>query len=211
MSALKDLTGKKFGSLTVISRYHENTKQGRAQWLCRCDCGSESIIMGGNLSQGKVLRCRKCATIATAEKNTKHGGCGSRIYKIYRCMLSRCMNPNNYNYRHYGERGITVADEWIGEDGFERFRMWSFENGYKDDLTIERKDVEKGYSPENCEWIPKWKQSYNTRRNRRYIVFGETKILSELSKEYNVNYHTLISRLDTGKDIYDALGIKKGE
>jgi len=90
---------------------------------------------------------------------TKHGGKGTRIFRIWHGMKQRCENPRNAAYRYYGGKGVVISKEWIGD--FPAFRDWAFSNGYADDLTIDRLDSNKGYCPENCEWVT---QSENNRR-----------------------------------------------
>ena len=76
-------------------------------------------------------------------------------------MKQRCTNPNTKDYRYYGAKGIQVCDEW---KEFENFFYWAMANGYKDGLTIERKDNDKNYEPSNCTWIPANRQQRNTRQ-----------------------------------------------
>jgi len=94
----------------------------------------------------------------------KHGMCGTRIYDCYRDMLYRCYKPYNNNYKHYGFRGIKVCQEWQGEHGFETFYKWAITNGYSDDLTIDRINVDGNYEPSNCRWSTKSVQNANRRK-----------------------------------------------
>ena len=127
----------------------------------------------------------------------------TRINNIYHNMKNRCNNPNNYRYKNYGKRGIKVCDEW--QTSFLSFYDWAINNGYQDELTIDRIDVNGNYEPNNCRWVPLKQQYYNKTDNVYYFVNEEKKCLSELSKEYNIPYQTLRKRLERGKTIMDAL------
>ena len=148
----------KFGKLTLIERL-----TGGQKWLCQCDCGNlvTTQISGGSRS------CNDCAY--ETRGNLKHGydrkGKPTRLYRIWVGMKSRCHNSNDSGFKYYGSRGIRVCDEW--RKNFESFRDWALSHGYDDNLTIERKDVDGNYCPENCEWITQDKQS----KNRRFSTY----------------------------------------
>lgn len=108
-------------------------------------------------------------------------------------MKTRCYNENTDFFKHYGGRGIKVCDEW--KDSFFAFYEWAIKNGYDDDLSIDRIDVNGDYEPSNCRWATKEQQSLNTRRKRLYSFQGETHTLKEWSKILNINYTTLRSRI----------------
>ncbi len=133
----------------------------------------------------------------------KDGRKGTRLYRIYYNILSRCYNPKVCAYAHYGARGIKVCSEWLGS--FVTFKEWAIENGYTNHLTIDRIDVNGDYTPENCRWITIQEQCLN-RRNNHYVTIGEeTKPLDEWSKLYGINPKTVRSRLHLGWDVISAL------
>lgn len=131
-----------------------------------------------------------------------------RLYNIWTLMKRRCYNPNNHCYKYYGARGIRVADCWLHD--YSAFKKWAFENGYTDDLTIERIDNNKGYSPDNCKWITKGEQALNRRMNYYYTYKGKTRCLSEWCKELGLSDHySNIKRriLEAGMSFEEAITI----
>lgn len=203
MGVFKDKTGMKFGHLRVLQKCSDRDNHGNVQWLCECDCGNRIIMPAGRVGSTKM--CKTCANKANAAKRIVHGGTRTRLYHTYKSIRNRCYNKNSSSYVWYGARGITVCPEWNGEQGFINFREWALNNGYSDDLTIERKDHEQGYSPENCTWIPMSEQAGNTRRSRMFTINGKTQHLAQWARDYNINYQTLHNRIQHGMDIMTAL------
>lgn len=114
----------------------------------------------------------------------RHGESNTRLYRIWQDMKSRCYNSGDKVYKHYGDRGICVCDNW--KFSYISFKNWAMENGYRDNLTIDRIDVNGNYEPSNCRWVDRSIQSAN-RRNTIFIKLnGETKTISEWSKIYNI-------------------------
>lgn len=136
-----------------------------------------------------------------------HGMSHTPIHDRWSRMHQRCENPKHEHYVDYGGRGIKVCPEWCGTAGFIRFMEWANANGFRKDLTIDRIDVDKDYSPDNCRWITQKEQALNTRRNRRFTVNGETLTIKELSEKYNVPYWRIINRLKCNWPIEEALEI----
>lgn len=181
------IPGERFSKLVVLK---EVFREGKGRWvLCKCDCGNEKIVSLSNLRQGNVKSCRCLLHNATTKT---HGGKGTRLYRIWAGIKSRCNNPHVQEYPRYGGRGITLCKEWLD---FDVFREWSNNNGYSDDLTIERIDVNGNYSPENCKWITLADQSRN-RRNTIYVTYNnQEKTLKQWSKDTGIKYSVLFSRL----------------
>lgn len=139
--------------------------------------------------------------------NLKHGLRHKRIYTVWRSMRQRCNNPNCKNYKYYGDRGISVCQEWNDP---KVFADWAFANGYSDLLTLDRIDVNKGYSPDNCRWVSYAIQENNKTNNIRYEYKGEKHTLTEWAKIVKINASTLWARINLyGMSIEDALSKPK--
>lgn len=182
----KDISGQKFGQLTALYKLHNYHKTG-SYWLCVCDCGNFTETYLGNLTSGKT-----------------HGKRNTRIYSIWCNMKARCYNKNHEHYKYYGERGIKLCDEW--RNNFQTFYDWAIKNGYKDNLTIDRINVDGDYEPSNCRWANMKQQARNTRHNRYITIDGKTRCLSEWCEILSVSRHTVYSRLRIGQPIEKALG-----
>lgn len=113
-------------------------------------------------------------------------------------MKNRCYNPNYYLFQHYGGKGVTVCDEWLGENGLKNFAEWSLANGYSDTLSIDRIDNRKGYSPSNCRWVSMVDQQNNRSNNHIIIYNGESHTMAEWSRITGIPYWTIIKRIAAG-------------
>lgn len=166
---VKNLTGKKFGRLTVIEQhgFTEPNKYGQryAIWYCRCECGNYVERTTDVLKKGKSsCGCRNKEVLEKmARKNITHNMTHTRLYRIYKGMIGRCYYKSSQRYNAYGGRGITVCDEWKNDKT--KFFDWALKNGYREDLTIERIDVNGNYEPSNCCWIPMSEQYKNKQSN----------------------------------------------
>lgn len=192
---MQNLKGKQFGRLTVLERSNDTyDKSGRRYitWKCLCTCGNITYVTTNNL-HGKTTSCGCYLKEVAGKQTLKHGYRKTRLYRIYNGMKQRCNNPNRSGYENYGGRGISVCDEWNKPDGLKAFAEWALANGYEDGFSLERKDVNGNYEPNNCCWIPFKLQAKNTRRTVRVVFNNKTMIMSDFAKLIKVD-HRVVSR-----------------
>jgi len=200
MPRLVDLTGKRFGRLVVIKRV-VNNKWGQSRWLCLCDCGKKPIVSNTHLRTGSVQSCG-CMNI---EKLTRHGGAkrGKRlkIYAVWGAMIQRCTNPNNRQWKNYGNRGITVCERWMKFENFLEDMGKPPGHGY----SIERKDNNGNYCKENCIWATRKEQNRNKRDNHLITFGGKTQCLTDWAEEIGIKQETILKRFRISWSIEKAL------
>lgn len=198
-----DITGQKFGKLTVIKRVENHITTGgqtKVMWLCRCDClgeNSEITTNSQNLRNGRTKSCGCVSSRNTiGERSKTHGMAGTTLYAAWEAIKQRCENPNSSSYHRYGAIGRKMYKEWY--ESYEAFydyvsKLPNFgEKGY----TLDRIDNTKGYEPNNVRWADKITQS-NNRRNNHYIEYnGKKQSLSQWAREYSMPFSTLSQRLN---------------
>lgn len=189
------LEGQKFNRWTVLKRY--GTQDRKSTWLCKCDCGTLRVVKGYTLKHGMSKSCGCYEKEQKIKRLTTHGMTNSRLYRIWQAMKNRCENKKSADYQYYGARGIKVCSAW--KNDFQSFHDWAKKNGYRDNLTIERIDVNGDYEPSNCRWIPPNKQHFNMRNNRMIEFRGKIKTLKEWCNELNLPYNTIHARLNMYK------------
>ena len=202
MTKVLDLTKQKFGRLTVIKRV-ENDKHGKSRWLCKCDCGNEIQVVGIDLKSGHTQSCGCLQKEVLLKRTIKHNMSKSRIHRIWSRMKSRCYNEKVIEYKNYGGRGIIIYDEW--KNNFQNFYNWSINNGYSDDLTIDRINNDGNYEPSNCRWIDNEQQQKN-KRNNHFLTYKETTTcIADWEKIKGFKKGLIKSRLKLGWTIEQAI------
>lgn len=202
--------GMRFGRLTIIG-FSQTKDDGTncVLWNCKCDCGN--MVYGRRPNMVKAGEVRSCGCLKKeqdrhnlGESRITHGQSGTRLYGIWEKMRGRCNIEKNPAYYNYGGRGIKVCDDWNNE--FEKFYEWAMANGYRDDLSIERIDVNGGYNPDNCCWIPMADQNKNKRNCRYVTIEGKMVTLKEACRILNLPYQAVHLRITRyGMSVDDAL------
>jgi len=198
MTAAKNITGQKFGRLTAIKSIGSNKYKQRI-WECKCDCGNLTNLTPNELLSGNTSSCGCLRDESASRRFGKHHGTGTALYRTWKNMKNRCYSSKNKYYKNYGGRGIIICNEWLNDFG--NFQEWSFNNGYKVGLTIERKDVNGNYEPINCEWIPFSEQHLNKSNAIKITIDGKEHYLKNLAEQYNIPYITLWERYKSGWDL----------
>ncbi len=166
-----DLTGQRYGKLTVIKQVESKVTpsgQKQKQYLCKCDCGNEVIVRSLALRNGDTKSCG-CLKVKQAKETLKtikpkHGLRYTRVYGIWKDMKQRCYNLKAANYERYGGRGIKICEEW--KNNPEAFYNWAMANGYAENLTIDRINNDGNYEPSNCRWITMKEQAQNRHKRK---------------------------------------------
>lgn len=198
----EELIGKRYGQLTIIGTSDKSSRYGHRYVVCRCDCGTVKEIALFHLTGGASKSCGCGISKAIIKRCTTHGDSGKRLYAIWRGIKNRCLNPNENCYPSYGGRGISICPEWMD---YSIFKEWALNNGYQEDLTIDRIDVNGNYTPSNCRWIPFILQARNKRTNKIIEINGEKKLMIDWVKESPVYPSTVYDRIHKGWSIEDAL------
>jgi len=196
--------GDKYGRFTVL---REESGYKKRHFFCRCECGNKKTVRLDSLRNGNIVSCGCYNKEISIKANTKHGMQKERIYRIWQAMKQRCFNKKNSHYKNYGGRGITVCEEWLS---FDAFKNWAYENGYQDDLTIERIDVNGIYKPTNCTWLGSDEQKRNTTVSKKLYHDGREMTLRQWAKEVGISASTLSTRLKKGWTLEQALRTPSG-
>ena len=206
----KDLTGQRFGRLTVIKCIGRG-KRRQKKWLCRGDCGNIKETITSYLTSGDTTSCvcyqKECEikNLSPYWKKTSIKKQYPRLYRIWIGIKTRCYNPNNESFKYYGSRNIQMCEEW--KNNFIKFKDWAIKNGYRDNLTIDRIDVNKDYSPENCRWATIKEQNNNKRNTIKINLYGETNTVRYFADKYNISANTIRDR--SKKSYPDNIILKK--
>jgi hypothetical protein len=196
------LIGERIGKLLIIEEAEPvfSGKQKYRTYLCSCDCGNKKIIRKVHLQRQSTKSCGCTVKENAVLRNTSHGFSNSLLWEVWKGMNSRCNNPANQSYRHYGGKGVQVSERWKQRfDGVE-IGFMNFSNDvlstYREGLEIERIDNNKNYEPSNCTWASRKDQILN-RSITRFLEFqGKILCLSDWAELLGINKNTLFSRID---------------
>jgi len=199
----QDFVSETFGRLTTIGPkfvLRSQTGKTQAYQVCQCECGSCSVYLVSNLRKSNSTQCNKCATIQRGNSKRIHGDSGkTKEYKAWKHIKERCYNKNDRRYSDWGGRGIKVCDRWLEPNG----------QGYINFLadigrcppecnSIDRKDNDGNYCPENCRWATTKQQSRNQRTNRTITAFGKTQCVAAWAEELGISAGMLYRRIYRG-------------
>lgn len=201
MSKFIDMANKKFGRLYVLNCAGRDTN-GNALWKCLCDCGNIVIVDGCRLRKGNTKSCGCFNKEQSSKYNSTHKKSKTRLYKIWASMKNRCNNKNSKKYDYYGARGIKICPQW---ENFENFENWAIRNGYQDNLSIDRINVNGNYEPKNCRWATAKTQANNRRNNRRIYFNNKYFTVTQISEIFKIPYNIIIYNLNIGEKIENIL------
>lgn len=193
-SFLQDLTGQKFGRLTVLRMSEKRTASRGGICICQCECGTIKEIPSLHLKNGAVVSCG-CYQKEIVKNKAKHGhqrnGHKTITFISWEKMMQRCYRENAPEYKYYGARGINVCEKWHKFEGF----LEDMGERPSKELSLDRIDPNGNYEPRNCRWADILTQTNNTRRNVYYDYKGEKKTIAELARIAGVKYDTMYVRL----------------
>ena len=192
-----NIVGMKIGEWTVLKRVADRVlKNGKRYptYQCLCSCGNIKNVDYFNLRNHKTKSCG-----CLFERNSHYK---EPLYQRWLDMKSRCNCPNNTEYSNYGGRGISVIEEWNND--YFAFKNWALQNGFSEELTLDRIDVNGNYEPQNCRWITFIDQQNNRRNNRKVTYHGQTKTVCQWSRELGIHPATLVHRLNYWNDVEKA-------
>lgn len=192
-----DITGEKYNKLTALREAGRNTS-GKIQWECECECGNIIVAVASHLRSGNTKSCGCLQREKARKRFLSHGDAKTPFYKVWNNIMSRCHNENSVNYAYYGGRGIAVCERWHTYENFKEDMLESYLKHKEENhnTSLERIDVDKGYSPCNCKWVTMTEQGSNRRRNKMITFNGVTKTLAEWSHETGLDWTTIRSRIE---------------
>ena len=209
VKSIRDLTGQRFGKLIALEPIGQD-KHKNVIWLCRCDCGRTHEVVSRALVNGstKSCGCYERGKFRNKQNVEHHGGSDERLYRVWGGMLNRCYDKNRSEYPNYGGRGITVCEEW--KESYAEFRRWALANGYDPELpgsecSIDRIDVNAGYCPANCRWVPMDEQLRNTQTTIHLDYRGRSITMREASEIGGITIKTIWARIKRGWSVERAI------
>lgn len=206
----EDLTGQRFGRLTVI-RIARRNKYKKILWECLCECGNKTEVISSQLKNGQTKSCGCLKRELTSERKTIHGLSHSKIRSIWKNMISRCENPKRKQYKDYGGRGITVCEEW---HDLQTFAEWAYTNGFDENAehhqcTLDRIDVNGNYEPSNCRFVDMKVQCRNKRYNHLIEYNGVVKTLAEWSEITGIGRDKIKYREEHGLPLFERRNLSE--
>jgi len=201
---MENIIGNRYGKLTVVELYGKD-KHHNQIYRCICDCGNEQFASAYRLKSASVKSCGCLKKEQPKKAFTTHGLRNHQLYIRWYKMKSRCNNPQDPRYKDYGGRGIRICSEW--ENDLRKFYEWSMTHGYSENLTLDRIDNDGDYTPDNCRWTDSYTQAANKRNNHCITLNGQTKILAEWCRIYNISPVCVVGRLHRGWSEMNALTI----
>lgn len=205
MNKFIDLSGVRFGILSAIKINGRSGVNKRLTWLCKCDCGNITTVIGENLKYGHTKSCGCIRIESTVISKTTHGATRSGIrsaeYNSWRALSDRCYNTKNKGYKHYGARGIKVCKRWS------RFENFLSDMGEKPTAkhSIDRKNNDGNYTPSNCRWATSKQQTRNYRRNRFLVMGGVKQTITDWAEKYGISSRTISHRLNIGWSVKKSI------
>lgn len=190
-----EYVGRRYGKWLVTDAVRaEISGRERNALMCECTCGQRRVILPTALRLGQTTQCSTCGNREKAARKPRltHGGSDTLLYGIWANMKARCTKEYSDDYHRYGGRGITVCEEW---QDFAQFREWAEVSGYRQGLTIDRRDNDRGYEPSNCHWTDRTAQNRNRRDNKRYAFRGENLMISEIAERTGVSRSMIYLRV----------------
>ena len=212
--------GQKFGHLTILKELPSVTKNTRKERyvLCKCDCGVIKRVnyyeitrktkpikscgcVAKTVSAENIRNYNKAVQASKTENEIRLYKSKKRLRNIRHCMIERCYNKKSDSYKYYGEKGITVYNEWL--ESAESFIQWSLNNGYNDSLYIDRINNSLPYCPDNCKWTTAKEQANNTSRNIKISsIGGALKTATEWGRLYNLSPNIIRRRYASHQPCY---------
>lgn len=196
---MSTLIGERFGKVLVLEK---TTKREHRHivYKCICDCGNITFVSGNKLKQGNT---KSCGCLKKINHYAIHHKSNTRLYSTWSSIKKKCYCKSNKDYKYYGGRDIKICNEW--RDSFQAFYDWAMNNGYQENLTIDRIDVNGNYESTNCRWVDMKTQNNNQRKNVRLTYNNKTMTISEWSEYLNLPRSTISWRKHQGYDDTECL------
>lgn len=188
-----DLSGQKFGRLTVIGR--AQNKGNKTMWLCKCDCGNETVVAGGNLKNSHTQSCGCFGDESRVETHTTHGMSETKLYSTWLSRKRRCFSPEYPAYHNYGGRGISMCDEWKNDFGAFYRDVSKLPHFEEEGYSLERIDNDGDYEPSNCKWATHKEQANNRRSNILITYNNKKQTLKQWTDELGLDYKKIRRRI----------------